>query len=62
MREKLSSGFVNIKGTDKPVHPHSLISTLVIPLFESIILKLASCEISIFQLVFVAEQAGLGMA
>ena len=42
----LSSGFVNNKGADQPVH--RLISTFVIRLIESITSKLASSEISIF--------------
>ena len=38
-RENLSSGFANSnnKGADQPVHLHSLISTFVIRLLESII-------------------------
>ena len=40
-------GFSNIKGTDQPVHPHSLISAFVIRFLESIISKLATREISI---------------
>ena len=41
-------GFANNKGADQPVHPHSLISAFVIRLFESIISRLASSEISLF--------------
>ena len=48
-------GFTNNKGRDLPIHPPSLINTL----FESIISRLATSEISIFLLVSVAEQAGL---
>ena len=36
MRENHSSGFANNKGADQPGHPHSLISTFVIHLFENI--------------------------
>ena len=39
-QENLSLGFVNSKGTDQSVHPHSLISAFVICLLESIISKL----------------------
>ena len=42
MRENLSLGLPNNKGTDQPVHPHSLISTFVIRLFESIVSRLAT--------------------
>ena len=49
------------KDADKPAHPHSLISAFVIRFLESTISKLASSEISIFQLVPVAEQAGLNL-
>ena len=52
---------MNNKGADQPVHPHSLISTFVIPLLESIISRLGRSDISIFQLVSVAEQAGLNL-
>ena len=40
-------GFANNKGADQPVHPHSLISTFVICLLESIISKLAKSKISL---------------
>ena len=43
-------------------HPRSLISAFVIRFLESIIRKLASGEISLFQLVSVAEEAGLNLA
>ena len=46
--ENLSSVFVNNKGADQPAHPCRLISNFVIPLLESIIMKLATSEISIF--------------
>ena len=45
--EKTCPLFVNNKGTDQPVHPHSLISAFVIRLMESIISKLATSEFSI---------------
>ena len=41
-------GLANTKCIDQPVHPHSLISTFVIRLLESIISKLATDEISLF--------------
>ena len=37
----LSSGLVNNKGADKPVHPHSLISAFIIHSLESIISRLS---------------------
>ena len=46
--ENLSSGFANKEAADKPAHPRSLISTLIVCLLESIISKLASNEILIF--------------
>ena len=49
----------NNKGTDQPAHPHRLISAFVIRFLGSIISKLATCKISIFQLVSVAEEACL---
>ena len=58
-RENLSLGFVNNTGTDQPAHPCRLISTFVIRYLKSIIFKLATGEISIFQLVSIAEEAGL---
>ena len=53
--------FANNKGADQPAHPCSLISALVICFLESTMSKLATSEISIFQLVPVAEQAGLNL-
>ena len=50
------------KGADQLVHGCSLISTFAIHLLKSIILKLASSEISLFYLVSVAEKAGFGMS
>ena len=49
-QENLALRFANNKGTDKPVHPHSLISAFVIHLLKSIICKLTR-EISIYYLV-----------
>ena len=54
-------GSANNKGTDQLAHPRSLISALAIHLLNSIILKLASSESSLFYLVSVAEEAGFGM-
>ena len=42
-------------------HPCSLISAFVIHLLENIISKLALSEILLFQLIFVAEEAGLNL-
>ena len=61
-RENLSLGVANNKGPDQPAHPRRLISTLVIPILESLISKLATCEISIFLLVSVAGETGLILA
>ena len=61
MRENLSSGFANNKDADQPAHPHSLISDFFIHLLERTIYRLATSEISIFYLVFVAGQAGLNL-
>ena len=52
----------NNKGADQPEHPCSLISSLVIRFLEGTISKLATNEISIFQLVSVAEENGLKLA
>ena len=49
---------MNNKGGDQPAHPHSLISAFVIHSLENTIDKLATCKISRFLLVYVAEQAG----
>ena len=59
MRENLSSGLENNKGADQPAHPHSLIRAFVIRLLECIISRLATSEI--FEVVSVAEQAGLNL-
>ena len=48
-REKTClQGFANNTGLDQPVHPRSLISAFVIRLFESIISRPATSELSIF--------------
>ena len=57
----LSLGFANNKGADQPVYPRILISAFFICLLESILSKVAAREISLFLLVFVAEQAGLNV-
>ena len=61
MQEKLTLLHANNKDQDQPAHSHSLISTFVIRYLESIKVQLAQCKISIFQLVFVAEQASLAL-
>ena len=53
--------FANNKGADQPGHPDRLISTFVIPFLESIISKLATGEIPIFYLVYVAKETGLSL-
>ena len=58
-REKICPrGLAKNKGADQSAHPHSLISTFVIQLLERIISRIAKSEISIFQLVSVAEETG----
>ena len=54
--------FANNTGTDQPAHPRSLISTFVIRFLQPIISRLATCKISIFELVSVAEEIGLSLA
>ena len=54
--------FANNKGADQPAHPRRLISAFVIRFLESTISKLATSEISIFQLVPEAEETGLSLA
>ena len=46
----------------RPAHPRSLISAFLISFSERIICKLATCEISIFLLVCVAEETALKLA
>ena len=55
-RENLSSGFANNTGADQPAHPRRLIRAFLICFLESIISKLAVCQMSIFKLVSVAEE------
>ena len=45
-----------------PAHPCSLISTFVIRFLESTVHNLPTSEISIFQLVSVADETGLSLA
>ena len=56
----MSLGFANNKDADQPVHLRRLISAFVIRLLESIISKLQTSEISIVQLVSVAEEIVVG--
>ena len=53
---------MNNKGADQPVHPRSLNSAFVIPFLESIISKLPTSGISIFQLVSVAQETDFSLA
>ena len=57
-QEKLSSGVCQNTGPHQPAR----ISAFVIRFLESIICKLATDVISIFQLVSVAEETGLNLA
>ena len=57
-RKPVFGGFVN---NNQSVYTHSMISTFVIRLLESIISRLAKSGISIFKLVSVAKQAGLNL-
>ena len=61
-RKPVFGGFANNKGADQPAHPRSLISAFVICFIVSIISKLASSKISIFELVSVAEETGFSPA
>ena len=54
-------GFANNKGVDHPAHMRSLISTFVVCLTESIMSRHSPREISMFWLVYVAEQANLNI-
>ena len=53
--------FANNIGADQPAHLGRLISIFVIRLLKSMISKVATREISIFYLVFVAEKTGLNL-
>ena len=55
-------GLANNTGADQPGHQRSLISAIVICFLESIIYKLATGEISNFQLYSVSEETGLKFA
>ena len=55
MRKLVLQWCANNKSADQPGHTHSLISTFVISLLESIISRLATSDILIFKLVSVAE-------
>ena len=48
----------NNKGTDHPVHPHSLISAFVIILLESNKSKLATCKIQYSRYISLSNLAG----
>ena len=65
VRENLYLGVckqANNKGADQPAHLRKLISSFIILLLESIISRLAMSELSIFELVSVAGQAGLNLS
>ena len=53
--------YANNKGADQPAHLRSLISTFVVRSLDSIISLVSRSKISRFQLVSVAEQAGLNV-
>ena len=53
--------FANNNGADQPAHPRSLTSAFTICSLESIIAHLDLCKITIFQLLYVAEQADLSI-
>ena len=52
---------MNNNSADQPVHLCRLMSAFVIPLLESIIPKLVTSKLSIFQLISLAEQTGLNL-
>ena len=54
-------GFANNTGADQPAHQRSLISACVVCLTESIMSRHSTSEISMFELVSVAEQANLNI-
>ena len=54
--------FANDKGTNQHAHTRRLISAIAIRFLESIISKLATCEIPIFKIGPVAEETGLSHA
>ena len=51
----------NNESADQPAHLHSLISTFFIRFLKRIIYTFVTCKVSIFELVCVVEQAGLGL-
>ena len=53
--------YVNNKGSDYTVHPHSLVSNFFVHCFDSIIPIVAKPKVSSLSLVFVAEQTGLSL-
>ena len=53
--------YVNNKGSDKTVHPHSLISNFVVHCFDRIIPIVAKSKVSSLLLVSVSEQTSLGL-
>ena len=53
--------YANNKGADQPAHPRSLISAFVVRSSDSVISLVSRSEISRFQQVAVAEQAGLNV-
>ena len=55
-------GFANNTGADQPAHLRSLISAFVIRVLEIIICKRATGGISIFYVIFVAEETGLNLS
>ena len=59
MLENLTLVHANNNDADQPAHLCSLISAFIICYLESIV-KLALCKISMFCLVYLAEQAHLG--
>ena len=59
---KCIRGYPNNKGADQPAHLRSLVCAFVICYLKSLVIKLASYEISILQLVSVADETGLSLA
>ena len=60
-RENLFTPYVNNKGSDQTVHPHSLISNFVVRCFDSITPIVPKTKVSNLSLVSVAEQIGLSL-
>ena len=61
MQETYLQGFANNKSADQPAHPRSLIGTFAIRFLECFISKLATSEISIYELASVTEETGLNL-